>query len=255
VRNYVQVRRLVEKTAPDVIFHLAAVGVNKPFIAEEIAMRVNVCGTLNVLRATERTKNRRTRRIVVAGTSYEYGADGRLDPGNVYAASKVAAWAFCRMYYRSHGTPVVVARPFNVYGPGQNEQALIPSAIGAALQGQDFPTTPGEQRRDFIFIDDVIEGFLAVATATGVEGESLDLGTGQSTPVRDAVERVFELTGSVGRPLIGALPYRPGVIWEQTADADRTARLTDWCARTDLEHGLQTTIQAMMERESVVRMA
>ncbi len=245
VRNYAQLRRLVETVAPQVIFHLAAVGVNDPFIAEETALRVNVQGTLNLLRAIRRTGG--VQRIVVTGTSYEYGANGQLDPGNVYAASKVAAWAFCRMAYRAHGMPVVVARPFNVYGPGQNERALIPSAVRAALADQDFPATPGEQRRDFIYVDDCIAGFLTLALVDGIEGESLDLGTGVATPVRQVVERIFALTGGRGRPQIGALPYRPGLVWEQVAHAERTAQLTGWWAKVGLEEGLQAMIKAFKQ--------
>jgi UDP-glucose 4-epimerase len=255
VRDESAVQDLVGAVEPETVFHLAAVGVTDPFIAEEMALAVNLYGTLHVLRAATR---RGVKRVVAVGTSYEYGegsAAGGLDPGNVYAASKVATWAFCRMYHRAHGTPVVVARPFNVYGPGQDERALIPSAIRAALNGQDFSTTPGEQRRDFIYIDDVIEGFLALATTGGIDGESLDLGTGQATPVRDVVERIFALTASRsaglttgrGRPQIGALPYRPGVVWELTADAARTAQLTGWRARIGLDEGLQSTIEAMTE--------
>jgi UDP-glucose 4-epimerase len=255
VRSYGQVRWLVQAAAPEIIFHLAAVGVNDPFIAEETALRVNLHGTLNLLRAVRRRGSAQIQRLVVVGTSYEYGENGQLDPGNVYAASKVAAWAFCRMYYRAHGTPVVVVRPFNVYGPGQNERALVPSAIEAALRGQDFPMTPGEQRRDFVYVDDVVEGFLVVATAGGIEGESLDLGSGQATPVREVVERIFALAGNCsagltavqGRPQIGALPYRPGMVWELVADADHTAQLTGWRAKTGLEQGLKNTIKAKRE--------
>lgn len=245
VRNYGQLRRLIKATRPQFIFHLAAVGVNDPFISEELALRVNLHGTLNLLRAVNQEGPRDLQRVVVVGTSYEYGGEGGLDPGNVYAASKVAAWAFCRMYYRAHRTPVVVARPFNVYGPGQNPRALIPSAIRAALMHQDFPTTPGEQQRDFIYVDDVIRGFLAIGATDSIEGASLDLGTGRATRVRDVVERIFELIQSDARPLIGALPYRPGVVWELVADAERTARLTGWRAKVGLDEGLQSTIKAM----------
>jgi nucleoside-diphosphate-sugar epimerase len=247
VRHYDEMRQLITGAAPKFVFHLAAVGVNDPFIDEETALGVNTQGTVNVLRAAQRAEHNDIRRIIVTGTSYEYGPAGELDPGNVYAASKVAAWAFCRMYYRAHGTPVVVARPFNAYGPGQNQRALIPSAIRAALNGEDFPITAGEQRRDFIFVRDVIDGLLEVATAQGIEGKSLDLGTGQTTSVRDAVERVFSLCGGSGKPQVGALAYRPGLVWESVADAERTEHLTGWRAKIGLEEGLKATIKAAIE--------
>jgi nucleoside-diphosphate-sugar epimerase len=185
---------------------------------------------------------------VVTGTSYEYGPGGKLDPGNVYAASKVAAWAFCRTHYRAYGVPVVIVRPFNVYGPGQLERALVPAAIRAALNGEDFPATPGEQRRDFVYVDDVMDGLLAAAVAPGIEGESLDLGTGQTTSVRELIERIFQLCEGRGKPKLGALPYRPGVVWELCADAERTYALTGWRAKTALEEGLRRTIEAFSLR-------
>jgi nucleoside-diphosphate-sugar epimerase len=148
------------------------------------------------------------------------------------------------MYYRVYGTPVVVARPFNAYGPGQMQNSLIPTAIQAALDGEDFPMTPGRQRRDFIFVDDVVDGFLAIAAAPGIEGKSFDLGTGQATTVQDVVERIFALCGGAGQPQVGALSYRPGVVWESVADADRTKQSTGWQARIGLAEGLEITVNS-----------
>ncbi len=235
-----QIRQVVRDVAPDTIFHLAAVGVTEPFLDVETALQVNLYGTLNVLQAADGAC-----RVIVAGTSYEYGEDGALDPGNVYAASKVAAWAFCRMHYRAFETPVVVVRPFNVYGPGQSQRALVSSAIRAALDEQGFDTTPGEQQRDFIYVDDLVRGFLVAAVSDGIDGKSLDLGTGQATSVRDIVRRIFALAGASCQPAIGALPYRPGIVWKLVANAERTARLTGWRAKTSLDQGLQMTIDEM----------
>jgi nucleoside-diphosphate-sugar epimerase len=248
VRCAAQIQQVVADVAPDTILHLAAVGVTAPFLDVETALQVNLRGALNVLAAA-----RGVRRVVVAGTSYEYNEQGALDPGNVYAASKVAAWAFCRMHYRAFGTPVVVVRPFNVYGPGQSQRALVASAIRAALAGQSFETTPGEQQRDFIYVDDLVQGFLTVALCDGVEGASLDLGTGQATSVRDVVQRIFALAGAGSQPAIGALPYRPGVVWKLVANAERTARLTGWRAKTDLDQGLRATINATRNTQHATR--
>ena len=244
VRDSDAVRAIVTDAAPQIVFHLAAVGVTNPGVDPALALAVNVGGTVHLLEAL---RERGVGRVVLAGTCHEYGAreaSEGLDPFNAYAASKVAAWAFGRMYWRAHGLPIVTVRLFQVYGPGQPEHALVPAAIRAALAGDDFPMTPGEQERDFIYVDDVIKGLLAAAGTPGIEGYSLDLGTGQAHTVRQMVERIWTMTAARGRVLPGALPYRPGVVMRFVADADRTADLTGWRARVGLAEGLRRMVNA-----------
>ena len=254
------VRAAVAEAAPQVIFHLAAVGATDPGVDPQLALAVNAGGALHLLEAVTKCAPVRqcvpegdgVQRVVLVGTCYEYGTGSEfgaretvegLDPFNAYAASKVAAWAFGRMYWRAHGLPVVTVRPFQVYGPGQPDHTLIPAAIRAALAGVDFPMTPGGQERDFIYVDDVIDGFLAIAAAPGIDGCSLDLGTGQVHTLRRVVERIWTITRAQGRVLPGALPYRPGDVMHLAADADRTARLTGWRAGVGLDQGLRRTIE------------
>jgi len=248
VRDAGAVRAVVAEAAPQAVFHLAAVGVTDPGVEPALSLTVNVGGALHLLEAL---RGRDVRRILLVGTCYEYGAREALeglDPLNAYAASKVAAWAFGRMYWRAHGLPVVTVRPFQVYGPGQPGRTLVPAATRAALAGEDFPMTPGEQERDFIYVDDVVEGMLAAAEAPGIEGQSLDLGTGRVSAVREVVERIWTMTRARGRMLLGALPYRVGEVMHLSADADRTARLTGWRARVGLEEGLRRTILMTQEK-------
>lgn len=247
VRDAESVRQAVNQASPDVVFHLAAVGVTDPNVDPRLALKVNGVGAVNLLESLLRED---VQRIVLVGTCYEYGAlealEG-LDPLNAYAASKVAAWAFGRMYWRAHGLPVVTVRPFQVYGSGQPSHTLIPAAVAAALAGEDFPMTSGEQERDFIYVEDVVEGMLAAAQASGVEGSSLDLGTGTARPIRTVVERIWQLVDGAGQIQPGALPYRPGAVRQLVANADRTAELTGWRATTDLDEGLRETIAELRE--------
>ena len=254
------VRAAVAEAAPQVVFHLAAVGATDPGVDPHLALAVNGGGALHLLEAVRggAPVGDTVQRVVLVGTCYEYGSVSEyraeseygarrtvegLDPFNAYAASKVAAWAFGRMYWRAHGLPVVTVRPFQVYGPGQPDHTLIPAAIGAALAGVDFPMTPGGQERDFIYVDDVVDGFLAMARAPGIDGYSLDLGTGQVHTLRHVVERIWTMAGAQGRVLAGALGYRPGDVMHLAADADRTARLTGWRAGVGLDEGLRRTIE------------
>ncbi len=240
------VTEAIASAQPGLIIHLAAIGITNPDLPFTAACAVNVGGVINVLDAARRVEA--INRIVLVGSSYEYGArraDDGLDPFNAYSASKVAAWAFARAAFNAWGAPVVWMRLFQVYGPGQREQALIPAAIQAALNGDDFRMTAGEQQRDFVFVEDVVGGLLAAAVAPGIEGRALDVGTGQLHRIRAVVERIWELSGARGRILAGALPYRPGEVSAIPADVDRTRRLTGWASQVELETGLQKTIEVM----------
>lgn len=245
VRDRESVEAVVDEVDPHVVFHLAAVGVTGSVTDPMQGLTVNVGGLVNLLEAL---RGRDVRRVVLTGTGHEYGAreaDEGLDPFSSYAASKVAAWAYGRMYWRVHGLPIVTVRPFQVYGPGQPDRALIPAAISAALRGRDFPMSPGQQERDFVHVSDVVTGMTAAAEASGVGGKSLDLGSGIGYPVRQVVDQVWRLTGAKGKMQPGALLYRAGEPTRLVADADRTAALTGWRALTPLEEGLASTIHRL----------
>jgi len=244
------VARALDAARPEGIFHLAAVGTTDTGLPMAEACRVNVGGMIALLEAVRRLDA--VERLVVIGTSYEYGArrsDDGVDPFNTYSASKVAAWAYARAAYNAWGLPVVSVRPFQVYGPGQRREALVPAAICAALRGTDFRMTGGEQQRDFIYVEDVVGGLLAAMAAPAIEGRVLDLGTGTLSRILDVVQRIWDLTGSQGRILAGALPYRAGEVPAIPADAQRTRLLTGWDARVPLDEGLSLTIDALRASE------
>ncbi len=241
------VRLAMEHICPEVVFHLAAIGMSEPFVSPPVAVRVNVQGTLHLLEAARQCG---VTRFVHSGTAYEYGDAASddapnkelLDPVNTYAASKAAARAFVRLYARVYGLPTVNMRLFAVYGPGQPPKTLVASAACAALENRDFPMTPGEQRRDFVFVSDVVEGYLRAAVAAGLEGVSIDLGTGRAQTIREVVMKLFQIAGSRAKPLVGALPYRPSETMKQVADPQVARKLLGWQATTSLEDGLCQTV-------------
>ena len=250
VRDAKSVSQAVAEADPEAVFHLAAIGVTDASSGVREVLEVNTGGTVNVLEAL---REQDIRRVVLVGTSYEYGArqarEG-LDPFSFYGASKAGAWAFARVYWRTLGMPIVVARPGQVYGPGQPRHTLIPAAVQAALAGADFPMTHGEQRRDFVFVDDVAEGLLAQATAPDIEGRSLDLGTGTTSTIHEVVQAIWAITGAQGRILAGDLPARPGEPMDVAVDAETTTKHTGWRASVSLEDGLRRVVQAVREESS-----
>lgn len=242
------VQAAMTRARPEIVFHLAAVGTGAPAITLPLALRVNVQGTRNLLEAACRVG---VRRFIHTGTAYERGEVAGYDLHKndalgslaLYAASKSAAHALVQEYARTRGLRAVVLRLCAVYGPGQSTRSLVPGAILAALEDRDFPMTPGEQLRDLIFINDIVEGYVRAATVPGIEGSVLDLGTGNPLTVREVVQRVFQLAGSRARPLVGALPYRSGEMMEQVADTRPARERLGWQATISLEDGLHQTIE------------
>ncbi len=234
LRNAADVAKALEPAAPAVIFHCAAVGVTDPFLPLDEAIRTNVYGTINLLRAVQGHA-----RVVVLRTS------GEIDALNVYAASKAAAWQFCRMYARTQGWPLVGAMPFQIYGPGQSTKNIVPAAIEAALAGKDFPMSSGRVRRDWIYIDDVIDALLALVQADRFDVESIEIGTGDLLTVRDVVAKIYSMAGRGGRPLLGALPDRAGEVETQHSDVEVTKLVLNWEPRVAMDAGLRLTIDSM----------
>ncbi len=162
---------------------------------------------------------------------------------NVYAASKAAAWAFCQMYARTQGWPIVGAMIFQAYGPGQPGHTLVAAAVQAALRDQDFAMTAGLQQRDWIYLSDVVCGLTTVLRHNLAAGETIELGTGTATAVVDVVRLIYELVDGKGQPRPGVLPGRPGEDSIQQANAAHTLAQTGWQAATSLTEGLRQTIQ------------
>ncbi len=231
LRHFRMTVRAIREAEPDAIIHLAAVGATDPFLAVDTAVRHNITGTLNLLRACfEKTHS--TQQIIVARTP------GELTGMNPYAASKAAAWNFCEMYGRTQNWPIHGALIFQAYGPHQPPQTLITAAFKAALAGQDFPMTAGTQKRDWIYIDDVATGFAAILGTKLKPGTTVELGTGQLTSVANVVRQIYALIGREGQPQIGVLPSRPGEETVQVADVVRTKEQVGWETAVTLKQGL-----------------
>ena len=236
LRNYQLTSRAVATADPTHVIHLAAAGVTDPFLGLDTALRHNLNGTLNLIRACFE-KRQSVQQLIVARTP------GEQSNMNVYAASKAAAWNFCTMYGRTHQWPIHGAMIFQAYGPGQSPHSLIPAAIAAAQAGQDFPMTSGMQQRDWLYIDDLAAGLWAMLQAHLAPAETVELGSGTATSVAQLVQQIYEIIEGAGRPLPGALPSRPGEEIVQLANASQTRAQINWQAITPLPTGLTKTIQ------------
>lgn len=237
----------LKKINPDKVFHLASV-VNAErdlSIAEEM-FRVNLGGTRNLMIAL---KNLDCDAIVNTGTCEEYGNSKapfrEIDvpcPVSPYSASKAAGTFYCQMLYRSFRMPITTLRPFLTYGPKQSGKLFIPSIIKAALKGEDFYMTRGDQTREFNYVSDIVEGFLKAGTSVQAVGKVINLGCGEDYKIIDVARKVLSIIGAGIRLKTGRLPYREGEVKRFYCDNSLAKKILRWKPRVKLEEGLRRTI-------------
>jgi len=228
------------------VFHLAA----KVFVPESWATplpfySVNVLGTLNVLEHCRKSKTPLT--LV---SSYVYGPpdslpvreDHPLRAFNPYGHTKVMAEDVCQFFQKVYGIPVTIIRPFNLYGPGQDQRFLIPMLVGQALDpAQDaFRVQDPHPKRDHLHIADLVS--LLAATIDGPRSVC-NAGSGESVSIADIVSVLNRLTGK-NKPLIAEGQTRPNEVMDVYADVSKALKDFGWSPRVTLEQGLGQLLQA-----------
>ena len=211
----------------DVLVHLAAHTGNVPY-----DNHIN-CLTWNLIKVMDLFEQARVagiKRFIVAGSCFEYGRSGErydaiptnapLEPTNSYAASKAAASIALIQWANEYGLTLEILRVFHVFGEGELQSRFWPSLREAALAGQDFPMTQGEQIRDFLPVESVASTFLkrvviSSASPAGVSIYNLSSGTPES--IRSFAERWWDTLNASGRLLIGSIPYRQNEVQRYVA--------------------------------------
>jgi nucleoside-diphosphate-sugar epimerase len=237
---------VVARSRPELVIHQAAfTHVGKSFFRMDENIQTNIQGTVNLLLALDGAYER----FVYIGSGDVYGdapvpfrEDGPVSPASPYAVSKYAAERFCRMFHQAYGWPIVCLRPFNVYGPEQSPDRIIPELIISALSGRDLKMTEGHQTREFMYVDDVAEVFVRALTQPGIDGEVINVSRGEEVSIRELALTVLALMGNPVEALFGALENRPTEIWRMFGDNTKAKDLLGWSPTTSLSDGLAQTI-------------
>lgn len=235
------VRCLLTTIKPDLIFHLASyVSGSRDLEIVLPSFKSNLMSTVNLLTAATEIG---CHRIILTGSLEEPDSStaGAI-PCSPYAAAKWASSAYARMFLALYKTPVVVARLFMVYGPGQKDlRKLIPYVTLSFLREQPAKLSSGQRQVDWIYVDDVIDGFIAIAQTPGVEGNVIDLGSGTFVSIRTVVEHLVNLIHPKIIPSFGALNDRPMEQVRVANTADTFAKI-GWRPTISLEKGLALTV-------------
>jgi nucleoside-diphosphate-sugar epimerase len=181
------------------------------------------------------------------GSQGEYGAgslmreDSLPQPTSLYGAAKVATLYLTRQLAAQAGMRHAWLRLFSTYGPGDNDGWLIPMLITEMLAGRRPRTTLGTQRWDWLHVEDVARGILAVATTPTASGV-FNLGSGRAVRVRDIVERIRDLTAPGMELVFGEIPFRDDQVMHMEANIIRLTEATGWTPRIPIEEGLESTV-------------
>jgi len=246
------VMQLIERRAPEVIFHLAAQADVRVSVADPVFdASVNIIGSLNIMEGARRGG---TARIVAAGSGGTlYGEPAAEDiptresvphrPLSPYGVSKKSMIDYLVAYRELYGIEFVALALGNVYGPRQNphgEAGVVAMFAQRLLAGEDvtiFGT--GEQTRDFVYVDDVVDAFVRAGSRSG--GLVINIGTGRELSVNELYATMAAVTKTT-TPAIYA-PPRPGELIRSCLDVERAKMQLGWSSWTTFADGAATTIE------------
>jgi CDP-glucose 4,6-dehydratase len=251
LRDRERIEDVVARVAPQHAFHLAN-ATELRFLDPRLervreSVENNLLGGINLLVALSRVGS--VRSAVRTGTLEEYGQgvapfaeDQREAPVTPYSASQVALTHYWQMLQHPLPFSVATLRLALTYGPGQSERFFLPSLIRHCREGRDFDLTSGEQRRDLIFVTDVVEAMIRAAASPRIAGKILNVGTGRSHRVVDVARQVIELCNARIQLRVGAAGRRSFEIADFLGEVSRARELLGWEAAIDLATGLRMTI-------------
>jgi nucleoside-diphosphate-sugar epimerase len=245
------VSETISTLKPDYVVHLAGSrNRNDASIGFRSSYDRNLSISLNVIESCMAVPG--FKKLIFLGSCDEYGLSQspfneihQESPTNSYGLSKLAITKLLTTLYYSHQFPSIVLRPSVIYGPNQGDEMFLPALIQSLLAGKEHPMTYGDQFRDFIYIDDVVDAiFKALLFSKPSEGLPLNIAAGVSLSIKSIAHLAASLIHPNKHMLlkIGALPYRRNEVMNYFVNIERARNLLGWQPTTKLELGLHKTI-------------
>ncbi len=246
----------------DVIFHLAAlIAIPYSYQAPDSYVDTNIKGTLNMCQAA---RDAGVSRIVVTSTSEVYGTAQYVpidekhprQPQSPYSATKIGADAIATSFYNAFDLPVVIARPFNTYGPRQSARAIIPTIITQIASGAEkIKLGDLSPTRDFNFVEDTAAGFIALAETPGIEGRDINIATGTEISMADTLATIARVMGKEVEEVVDPERLRPAKSEVNRLCGDNTliTTLTDWRPSHTFEQGIAKTAEWFCRPENLAK--
>jgi len=244
------------------VLHLAAlIAIPYSYVAPDSYVDTNIRGTLNMCQAA---RDAAVERIVVTSTSEVYGTARQVpipethprQPQSPYSATKIGADAIAASFYNAFDLPVVIARPFNTYGPRQSARAIIPTIISQIASGKrQIKVGDLTPTRDFNYVEDTCRGFIALASADGIEGRDINIATGTEVSMEETLHTIARIMDADVEWLTDPERLRPAKseVRRLCGDNRLITTLTDWRPAYTLEDGLRKTVDWFVRPENLAK--
>jgi NAD dependent epimerase/dehydratase len=246
----------------DTVFHLAAlIAIPYSYVAPDSYMDTNIRGTLNICQASLENG---VKRVIHTSTSEVYGTAQYVpidekhpqQPQSPYSASKIGSDAMAMSFYHAFGLPVTIARPFNTYGPRQSARAVIPTIICQIAQGiTNIKLGDVSPTRDFNYVADTCQGFLALARCDQAIGETFNIGSNQEISIGETLHLIRELMHSDVQFTVDEQRLRPdsSEVYRLWCDNRKIRERTGFTPQHTLRSGLKATIDWFCQAENLAK--
>ncbi|MFX1537031.1 MAG: NAD-dependent epimerase/dehydratase family protein [Promethearchaeota archaeon] len=252
LRDPFAVRKAVREVQPDAVIHLAAISaVSYSYNHPIDVMETNFLGTVNLAESCLREVPS-FKRFLFAGTSEEYGNQknipiketAELHPNSPYAVSKVAADKYLQYMHDAYDFPVTILRNFNTYGRINNTHFVVERIIVQMLQEKTARLGDPTPIRDFMYVEDHVNSYLACLNSDKTIGETLNFCTGRGVSIAQLAELITKLTDFEGDIVWDTIPKRPLDIAVLVGDCSKAEQLLGWKPKLMLEDGLRFTVDS-----------
>lgn len=233
----------------DVCFNLAAYGVKYEQQNMDEMIEGNVNFLLDIIDFVDQNK---TDLLIHTGSCFEYGIneekrlseESKLEPQSLYGSAKMAGTIIGNTYAKSKNINMITVRPFGVYGPGEAKYRLLPQLIDAAINRKELCMTLGEQVRDYLYIDDLIDAYIKLSDSSDIKYyEIYNICSSQPISIKEFVQafcNVYRCEDNFFR--FGQIPYRDNEVMHFIGDNSKIKKATNWKPTISLEEGISMNI-------------
>lgn len=248
ISNFESLKKKLKDKSFEYIINAGGYGEHPDFGRKGIKLiKSHLHGVMNLLHLLQKKK---IKKFIQIGSSAEYGKlksplseTNKCFPNTPYSIAKASCTNILLNLYLNVKFPATIFRLFQVYGPGQDDNRLLPYLIKSCLKNKKFKTTNGKQYNDFCHVDDVVTAIFKSFNLKNTNGQIINLGSGQPTKILKIILLIKELIGK-GKPQIGSLKYKKGINMRNFPSIKKAKIMLKWVPKVELIAGIKDTIKS-----------